>query len=115
MIDISKVQTLTTNEQYSLGVDSTYGKAVTDVLDATIMKVAQAGRDSATITIYAKGKELIVGYEAVVEVDLDSTYIVTLGSNIKQAYAKEGYNATGAYSADNTNYYLTVSWAKDPE
>lgn len=115
MIDISKVQTVTTNEQASLGVDSTLGKTVTDVLDATIMKVAQAGRDTATITIYAKGKELIVGYEAVVEVDLDSTYIVALGSNIKQAYANAGYNATGAYSSDNTNYYLTVSWAKDPE
>ena len=115
MIDISKVQTVTTDEQASLGVDSTYGKAVTDVLDATIMKVAQAGRDSATITIYAKGKELIVGYEAVVEVDVDTINIITLGNNIKQAYAKEGYNTSGAYSADNTNYYLTVSWAKNPE
>ena len=89
--------------------------AVTEVLDDTIMKVAQAGRDSATITIYAKGKELIVGYEAVVAVDLDSPYIVTLGNNIKQAYANEGYGASGAYSSDNTNYYLTVSWSKDTE
>lgn len=115
MIDITKVQTLTTDEQASLGVDSTAGKAVTDVLDATIMRVAQAGRDSATITIYAKGNELIVGYEAVVEVDIDTINLVTLGNNIKQAYAKEGYNASGAYSSDNTNYYLTVSWEKDPE
>lgn len=79
------------------------------------MKAAQAGRDSATITIYCKDNELIVAYDAVVEVDLDSMYLVTLSNNIKQAYAKEGYNATGAYSADNKNYYLTVSWAKDQE
>lgn len=115
MIDISKVQTVTTNEQALLGVGSTYGKAVTDVLDDTIMKVAQAGRDSATITIYAKGKELIVGYEATVEVDVDTINLVTLGNNIKQAYANEGYEASGAYSSDNTNYYLTVSWSKDTD
>lgn len=115
MIDISKVQTLTTDEQASFSVDSAVGKVVTDVLDATIMKAAQAGRDSTTITIYSKGKEIVAAYDAVVEVELDSVYLVALSSNIKQAYIKEGYNAYGAYSADNTNYYLTVSWAKDPE
>ena len=115
MIDISKVQTVTTDEQASFSVDSAVGKTVTDVLDATILKAAQAGRDYTTITIYAKGKELVVAYDAVVEADLDSIYLVTLGNNIKQAYAKEGYSASGAYSADSTNYYLTVSWAKDPE
>lgn len=115
MIDISKVQAVTTDEQASLGVSSTWGKTVTDVLDATILKAAQAGRDSATITIYAKDKALIVSYDAVVELDLDSMYLVTLSNNIKQAYAKEGYNTSGAYSSDNTNYYLTVSWSKDSE
>lgn len=114
MIDISKVQTVTTEEQASFGVDSPQGKVVADVLDQTIMKAAQAGRDSVTITIYSKGKELIIAYDAVVEVDIDSMYLVQLSSNIKQEYAKEGYVATGAYSTDNTNYYLTVSWAKDP-
>ena len=115
MIDISKVQTVTTDEQASFSVDSAVGKTVTDVLDATIMKAAQAGRDYVTITIYAKGKELVVAYDAVVEVDLDSMSMVTLGNNIKQAYAKEGYEASGAYSSDNTNYYLTVSWSKDTD
>ena len=115
MIDISKVQTVTADEQTSFGADSPQGKVVTDLLDQTIMKAAQAGRDSTTITIYSKGKELVAAYDAVVEVDLDSMYLVTLSSNIKQAYIKEGFNAYGAYSADNTNYYLTISWAKDPE
>lgn len=113
MIDISKVQTVTADEQASLGADSPQGKVVIDLLDQTIMKAAQAGRDSATITIYSKGNELIVAYDAVVEVDIDSMYLVPLSSNIKQEYAKEGYFATGAYSTDNTNYYLTVSWGKD--
>lgn len=102
------------DEQASFGADSPQGKVVTDVLDKTIMKAAQAGRDSVTITIYAKDKELIAAYDAVVEVDIDSMYLVVLANNIKQEYAKEGYTATGAYAVDNTNYYLTISWAKDP-
>ena len=114
MIDISKVQTVTADEQASLGADSPQGKVVIDLLDKTIMKAAQAGRDSATITIHSKGTELIVAYDAVVEVDIDSMYLVPLSSNIKQEYVNEGYVATGAYSADYTNYYLTVSWGKAP-
>ena len=110
MIDISKAQDITSTSKISTDVNSPEGEKITKAIDDTILAMAEAGREIAIVTIYAKGSEIQAQYDSAVEVDMEGIDLMTLSGKIKQVYRDAGYNATGAYSQDNTNYYLTLTW-----
>lgn len=110
MIDITKVQQTTADKQGDVSATGEKAKPIIDALDKAIMDVANASGESFTATIYVNENDIKQTNYVMIKVDEEPQVMYNLVGNIKKAYNEHGYTATGAYSNDFTNYYLTIAW-----
>lgn len=115
MIDITTVQQTTAEKQGDVSATGEKAKPIIDALDKAILAVANASGEVFTATIYVDEKNIKQENYAMIKVDEEPQVMYNLLDNIKRAYNEHGYTATGAYSNDFTNYYLTIAWSKEQD